>query len=229
MTSKKTGARSRAGIATAAALSLLTIFPPAARAQEPAPAPPQTPQTQTLTFEEALRRALEANPATETARAEVRVSEAQLRQLRSSVLPRVELNGSATRNSKRWPLNPTASSATVLPENDWRYDVTLRQPIYAGGRELKAIRQGRLNVTARPRCAPERRGHGRARRVGLSGGGLGRRAARRWSGATWSGRAPPQAVAGILRGRRGDAGGRAAGRDGHEGRGAGHRGGPAEP
>ena len=140
MTSKKNGARSRADVAVAAvALSLLTFLPPAARAQEPV-------QTQTLTFEEALRRALAANPATETARAEVRVSEAQLRQLRSSILPRVELNGSATRNSEEVAFEADGFRATVLPENDWRYDVTLRQPLYAGGRELKAIRQGRLNV-----------------------------------------------------------------------------------
>lgn len=139
MTSKKNRARGRANVAvTALALSLLT-FLPAARAQEPAP-------TQTLTFEDALRRALQANPTTETARAEVRVSEAQLRQLRSAILPRVELNGSATRNSEEVAFEANGFSATVLPENDWRYDVTLRQPLYAGGRELKAIRQGRLNV-----------------------------------------------------------------------------------
>lgn len=135
MTSMKNGARSRASIVLA--LSLLTFLPPAARAQEP---------TQTLTFEDALRRALAANPATETARAEVRASEAQLRQIRSSVLPKVELNGSATRNSDEVAFEVNGFSATVLPENDWHYDVTLRQPIYAGGRELKALRQGRLNV-----------------------------------------------------------------------------------
>jgi outer membrane protein len=138
MTSKKNRARSRANAAVAAlALSLLTFLPPAALAQAP---------VQTLTFEEALRRALAANPATETARAEVRVSEAQLRQLRSSVLPRIELNGSATRNSEEVAFETNGFRATVLPENDWHYDVTLRQPLYAGGRELKAIRQGRLNV-----------------------------------------------------------------------------------
>lgn len=135
MTSKKNGARSRASIVLA--LSLLTFLPPAAPAQEPG---------QTLTFEEALQRALAANPATETARAEVRISEAQLRQLRSSVLPRIELNGSATRNSDEVAFETNGFRATVLPENDWYYDVTLRQPLYAGGRELKAIRQGRLNV-----------------------------------------------------------------------------------
>ncbi len=139
MTSKKTGARNRASIALA--LSLLTFLPPAARAQEPVP-----PATQTLTFEEALRRAVAANPATESARAEVRASAAQLRQLRSAILPKVELNGSATRNSDEVAFETNGFRAVVLPENDWHYDVTLRQPLYAGGRELKAIRQGRLNL-----------------------------------------------------------------------------------
>lgn len=138
MTSKKNRARSRAHVALA--ISLLTFLPPAARAQEPTP--PRT----TLTFDEALRRALQANPTTETARAEVRASEAQLRQIRSAILPKVELNGRATRNSNEVAFEFEGFRATVLPENDWRYDVTLRQPLYAGGRELKAIRQGRLNI-----------------------------------------------------------------------------------
>jgi outer membrane protein len=136
MTSKKN--RRRAGARIALALSLSLFLPSVARAQEPA---------QRLTLPEALRRALEANPSTETARAEVRVSEAQIRQIRSAVLPKVELNGSATRNSSEVAFEFDGFRATVLPENDWRYDVTVRQPLYAGGRELKALRQGRLNLS----------------------------------------------------------------------------------
>jgi len=117
---------------------------PTAQAQEPAP---PTATAQKLTLAEALRRALEANPGTETARAEVRVSEAQIRQIRSAILPKIELNGSATRNSTEVAFEFDGVRATVLPENDWHYDVTLRQPLYAGGRELKALRQSRLNLT----------------------------------------------------------------------------------
>jgi outer membrane protein TolC len=127
-----------AGIALV--LSLFSSSIPAARAQEPAARP--------LTLQEALRRALEANPATARARSEVGVAEAQLRQLRSAILPRVELNGTATRNSDEVTFDANGFEATILPENDWRYDVTLRQPIYAGGRELKALRQGRLNTSS---------------------------------------------------------------------------------
>lgn len=127
-----------AGIALV--LSLFSSSIPAARAQEPA--------AQALTFQEALRRALEANPNTARARSDVNVAEAQLRQLRSAILPRVELNGSATRNSDEVTFDANGFDATILPENDWRYDVTLSQPIYAGGRELKALRQGRLNTSS---------------------------------------------------------------------------------
>jgi outer membrane protein len=132
-----------ARIGSAAVLSLFLLTAPAVRAQEPAQ--PVAPG-QTLTLTEALRRAIEANLATRRARSQTAVAEAQVRQLRSSILPQVELNSSATRNSDEVSFETDGFTATILPENDWRYDVTLRQPIYAGGRELKALRQGRLNV-----------------------------------------------------------------------------------
>jgi outer membrane protein len=132
----------RAGLALVLSLSVWTV--PSAWGQEPAA--PATPAAETLTLEAAMRRALEANPATERARSEVGLAEAQVRQLRSAVLPRVEFNGTATRNSEEVTFDAEGFRATLLPENDWRYDVTLRQPLYAGGRELKAIRQGRLNA-----------------------------------------------------------------------------------
>lgn len=134
-----------ARIGSAAALSLFVLMAPAVRSQEPAqPAAPARGQVLTLT--DALRRALEANPGTQRARSQTAVAEAQVRQLRSSILPQIELNGSGTRNSDEVSFETEGFTATILPENDWRYDVTLRQPIYAGGRELKALRQGRLNV-----------------------------------------------------------------------------------
>jgi outer membrane protein len=131
---------------SAAILSLFLLTAPAVRAQEPAPPAAPVAPGQTLTLTEALRRALEANLATRRARSQTAVAEAQVRQLRSSILPQVELNSSATRNSDEVSFETDGFTATILPENDWRYDVTLRQPIYAGGRELKALRQGRLNV-----------------------------------------------------------------------------------
>jgi outer membrane protein len=137
--------RKRAGAALV--LSLFFVAGPAARAQEPAPpAAPQTSPTPTLTLTEALRRAVAANPATETARSRVSVAEAQIRQLRSAVLPQVSIDGGATRNTEEVAFETEDGfRSTILPENDWNYRLILRQPVYAGGRELKALRQSRLN------------------------------------------------------------------------------------
>src|SRR6266849_6463311 len=70
----------RGGIALA--LSLLSMVSPAVRAQESAPA---------LTLHQALRRALEANASTATARSQVATSQAQVSQLKRSILPDVDL------------------------------------------------------------------------------------------------------------------------------------------
>ncbi len=126
----------RAGIALA--LSLLTFLPPAARAEGPAPQP--------LTLQQALRRALEANASTATVRSQITASEAQVRQLRSSVLPHVDLDTAATRNSNEVAFNVNGFRATILPRNDWSARLNFSQPIYAGRRETMALNQGRLNV-----------------------------------------------------------------------------------
>jgi outer membrane protein len=128
--------RERAGIALA--LSLLTFIPSIARAQGPAPQP--------LTLQQALRRALEANAGTATVRSQITASEAQVRQLRSSVLPHVDLDTAATRNSNEVAFDVNGFRATILPRNDWSARLNFSQPIYAGRRETMALNQGRLNV-----------------------------------------------------------------------------------
>ena len=128
----------RAGIALA--LSLLTLIPSVARAEGPAPQP--------LTLQQALRRALEANASTATVRSQIAVSEAQVRQLRSSVLPHVDLDTAATRNSNEVSFDVNGFRATILPRNDWSARLNFSQPIYAGKRELMALRQSRLNVSS---------------------------------------------------------------------------------
>lgn len=128
----------RTGIALA--LSLLTFLPSIARAQEPPPGK--------LTLQEALRRALEANPNTATARSQIATSEAQVRQLRTSILPHFDLETVGTLNGKEVAFDFNGSRATVLPREDWSARINFSQPLYAGQRELKAIRQGRLAVTS---------------------------------------------------------------------------------
>jgi outer membrane protein len=126
----------RAGIALA--LSLLSLLSPAARAQEPAPA---------LTLQQALRRALEANAGAVTARSQVATSQAQVRQLKTSILPHLDLDSAVIRNSREVAFDINGFQATLLPRNDWNAKLTLSQPIYAGKRELMALRQARLGVT----------------------------------------------------------------------------------
>jgi outer membrane protein len=136
-----TSAKCREGSAgIALALSLLTFIPSAARAEGPAPQP--------LTLQQALRRALEANAGTATVRSQIAVSEAQVRQLRSSVLPHVDLDTAATRNSNEVAFDVNGFRATILPRNDWSARLNFSQPIYAGRRETMALRQGRLSVTS---------------------------------------------------------------------------------
>jgi len=139
----KTRREARAGLALVLCLPLLAAH--TARAQEPAAPAAPTPTT-TLTLREALRRALEANPSNLTARSEVTTAEAQIRQIRSSILPQVDFEGQGTRNSEEVSFNADGFESTILPENDWNFRVILRQPVYAGGREIKALRQSRLNL-----------------------------------------------------------------------------------
>ncbi len=99
-----------------------------------------------LTFDGALRRALEVNNTVEQTRQDVGVASAQRDQLLSAVLPRITLNGDLTRNSLEQRFGEGDDSIAILPRNDWAYRVTLEQPVYAGRRELRAYSQARLNV-----------------------------------------------------------------------------------
>ncbi len=136
----------RAGIALA--LSLLTFVPlgaGTARAQEPAPAvSPAVP----LTLQQALRRALEANSSAATVRSQIAASEAQVRQIRSSILPHLDLDTAVTRNSNEVSFEVNGFRTTILPLYDYSARINLSQPIYAGRRESMALRQGRLMVTS---------------------------------------------------------------------------------
>lgn len=127
-----------------------------ALAQEPAPPAPSTPAGAAaesgsptpvrLTLQEALRRALADNPTLGRTRSEVDALQAQADVAFSSILPRIGLQGNFTRNDQAVSFGEGDDSRTLLAENDWSYRLTLSQPVYAGNRERKAIRQARLNV-----------------------------------------------------------------------------------
>lgn len=126
-----------------------------ALAQEPAPPAPSSSTTSTvpgasaplrLTLQEALGRALTANPTLGRSRIEVDALQSQADVAFSSILPRIGLQGNFTRNDQAVSFGDGEDSRTILAENDWSYRLTLSQPVFAGNRERKAIRQARLNV-----------------------------------------------------------------------------------
>jgi outer membrane protein len=99
-----------------------------------------------LTFDGALRRAMEVNNSVERTREDIGIASAQRDQLLSAVLPRITLNGDLTRNSLEQRFGEGEESIAILPRNDWAYRITLEQPVYAGRRELRAYSQAKLNV-----------------------------------------------------------------------------------
>ena len=106
-----------------------------------------TVQAQTrLTFDEALRRAMEVNDSVERTREQIGVASAQRDQLLSAVLPRITLTGDLTRNSMEQRFGEGDDSIAILPRNDWAYRITMEQPVFAGRRELRAYSQAKLNV-----------------------------------------------------------------------------------
>lgn len=99
-----------------------------------------------LTFDEALRRALEVNTTVERARQDIGVADANRRFLLSAVLPRITATGDLTRNSIEQRFGEGDDAIAILPQNDWALRVTLTQPVYAGRRELRAYSQAKIGV-----------------------------------------------------------------------------------
>jgi outer membrane protein len=100
----------------------------------------------TITLQQALRLALEKNPTAERQRIEVDFTRNQSRLIRTSILPSVDLYGSTTWNAEEVSFGEGEDAFTIVPKNDWNYRLALVQPLYAGGRELKAYRQSKLAV-----------------------------------------------------------------------------------
>lgn len=124
----------------------------AQEAAPPAPSPSTTPAVPgasaplRLTLQEALRKALADNPTLGRSRIEVDALQSQADVAFSSILPKIGLQGSFTRNDQSVAFGEGEDSRTILAENDWNYRLTLSQPVFAGNRERKAIKQARLSV-----------------------------------------------------------------------------------
>lgn len=99
-----------------------------------------------VTLQQALVRALGANPSITRAQADIDSARA-LRQLaKSAILPRVDLDASALQNGQQVTFDLGDSNIALQPRHDWSTKLTLRQPLYVGGREFKAIRQTALTI-----------------------------------------------------------------------------------
>jgi outer membrane protein TolC len=99
-----------------------------------------------LTFDEALRRALVVNNQVEQSRQEITVAEANRSYLLSQVMPHIQATGNLQRNSIQQTFGNGDNQVTILPQNNWNYQVTLQQPLYAGRRELRAYSQAKIGV-----------------------------------------------------------------------------------
>jgi outer membrane protein len=121
----------------ALAVSLAVTAPVPLSAQETA---------QPLTFSQALARALEFNRTAGQARLDVDIARAQSRILLTNILPQVGVAGSVTRNTKEVTFGENDQKFTILPQDDWSYTFVLAQPVYAGGREIRAYNQSKLAV-----------------------------------------------------------------------------------
>jgi outer membrane protein len=108
--------------------------------------PVAKPERVVLTFEDALRRALQANLGLGRARAEVSVADAQRRGALSAVLPRLNATGGYTRNDREVAFGNEEFSRVILPRNDWSLRFTVSQPIFAGLREQRAYQQAKESV-----------------------------------------------------------------------------------
>ncbi|HEY0592355.1 MAG TPA: TolC family protein [Thermoanaerobaculia bacterium] len=120
----------------------------ASGAQAPTAPDPKPAAADGLTRSEAIRIALAYNPAAARSRSETEVAELQVRRARSSILPQVTVDGRYTRNQEEISFDFDGNEVAILPADDWSTSIRLAQPVYAGGRELKAIRQARLGVEA---------------------------------------------------------------------------------
>lgn len=100
-----------------------------------------------LTLDEALKRALSANPALARANVEIDAATAQKRAILATILPHIGVSAAGTRNTEEVTFGTEGEeSRTILPRNDWTSRVTLTQPIYAGNRERRAYDQSKIAI-----------------------------------------------------------------------------------
>lgn len=97
-----------------------------------------------LTLEQAIERALAANPGLEGERARVDAANARRLISLAAVFPKIGFSGDLTRNNKEVSFGSGSDARVILPKDDWSAQLTLRQPIFAGLREKRAYDQSKL-------------------------------------------------------------------------------------
>lgn len=97
-----------------------------------------------FTLEEAVARAIAANPQLEGARAQVDAAEARRLISLAAVFPKINLSGDYTRNNEEVSFGSGSDTRVILPKDDWGVTLSLRQPIFAGLREKRAYEQSKL-------------------------------------------------------------------------------------
>lgn len=101
---------------------------------------------ETFTLEQAVARAIAANPSLAGARAQVEAADARRLISLAAVFPKVTLTGDYTRNNREVSFGSGEDVRVLLPKNDWGTQLSLRQPIFAGRREMRAYEQSKLAV-----------------------------------------------------------------------------------
>ncbi len=114
----------------------------------------------TLTLNDALKRALTANPALGRTRAQIAIAEAETRVAISSVLPKISLAGALTRNSLEAGFGSGKDRTIILARNDWNYRVNLGR-----SRSTPATASGARSSRPGSPSPPPRRGAGVPRRT----------------------------------------------------------------
>lgn len=110
---------------------------------------PGTLQAQTmLSLRDVQQLAAKNYEAVQLAKSGVEQAQLLKKQAFSAVLPNVNVVGTYTRNLVSAEFNFGGQTIRVLPANDYNFGFNFSQPIYAGLRELRALRQTEANIEA---------------------------------------------------------------------------------
>ena len=120
----------------AAALALVLAGPGALQAQT------------TLSLQDVQQLAAKNYEAVQLAKSGVEQAQLLRKQAFSAVLPNVNVVGTYTRNLVSAEFNFGGQTIRVLPANDYNFGFNFSQPLYAGLRELRVLRQTEANIQA---------------------------------------------------------------------------------